>query len=232
MATTAFGSILSGATLDDLNGYVNVLGWNTYTTTMTYASSTTVTISGDVTSLFPIGTKVKFTQTTAKYFVVKTSSYGAPNTTLTLQGGDSYTVANAAIGSVYYSYGSPFDWPSTFLWTTGFAATGFSSGHVYVAQYSVIDGQCKLDFRTTTAGTSNATTFAGTLPFAMTGQSSSAVRTSTHNVVDNSSSLTTPGLVTILTTGTTVNMYKDSASGAWTSSGTKGCTFSIMYPYM
>jgi hypothetical protein len=80
-------------------------GWILDSNTWIYSSATSITVSGkDVTSYFPIGTKIKFTQTTVKYFIVIGVSYASNNTVLTLNGGGTYTVANAAISEFYYSH--------------------------------------------------------------------------------------------------------------------------------
>lgn len=109
-------STLTGATT--ITGALTVKsynGWIYPTSTWTYASSTTFTVPGDVTSQFPVGTKIKLTQTTAKYFYVTGSSYGAPNTTVTVTAGSDYTIANAAITSPALSYdASPQGFPQWF----------------------------------------------------------------------------------------------------------------------
>jgi hypothetical protein len=70
------------------------------TETWTYASSNSITISGNYTATYTRGMKVKLVQgTSTKYFIIVKSAYGAPNTTLTFYGGSTYTVANAAITS-------------------------------------------------------------------------------------------------------------------------------------
>lgn len=90
-------------------------GWIDPEETWTYASSTTFTVSGDVTSKYRKGTKIRLTQTSVKYFVVTDVTYGAPNTTVTVTAGDDYTIANAAITDNFYSYDScPQGYPSYF----------------------------------------------------------------------------------------------------------------------
>jgi hypothetical protein len=89
-------------------------GWQDPGETWTYASPTTITISGDVSSRYSIGMKVKLTQTTIKYFVIAaTPTYSAPNTTLTLHPFVSgMSVANAAITDNYYSLEeNPLEFP-------------------------------------------------------------------------------------------------------------------------
>jgi hypothetical protein len=93
-------------------------GWTADTNTWTYASASTFTVSGDLTAIFQTGTKLKFTQTTTKYAVVISSSYSAPNTTVTIAVNTDYTIANAAITSPNYSYlENPQGWVGWFNYT-------------------------------------------------------------------------------------------------------------------
>lgn len=82
-------------------------GWADAGETWTFAAADsptfTFTISGDVTSKYSAGMRVKLTQTTVKYFIITAVSYSAPNTTVTVYGGTDYTLANATISSPYYS---------------------------------------------------------------------------------------------------------------------------------
>lgn len=78
-------------------------GWTPLGFTLTYASATTATATGDLTALFSAGMKFKLTQTTAKYFFLVAIVYSAPNTVFTFYGGTDYTLANAAITSPYSS---------------------------------------------------------------------------------------------------------------------------------
>lgn len=95
----------SGATLSLAN--TNADGWTTASETWTYASADdptyTFTISGDKTSKYSPGMRVKLTQTTTKYFIITGVSYISPDTTVTLYGGTDYDLANVAITNPYYS---------------------------------------------------------------------------------------------------------------------------------
>ena len=107
------------------NDYREITGWIPYAYTWTYASATTFTIATDVTVYFPVGTKIKLTQTTVKYFYVLSAVYGAPNTTITITGGSDYSLANAAITSPYYSYAvTPQEFPNEFNYTPTWSCTG------------------------------------------------------------------------------------------------------------
>jgi len=99
-------------------------GWIAAGETWTYASASTFTVTGDVTGKCQKGDKVKLTQTTAKYFYVLSASYSAPSTTVTVIAGTSYTVADAAITSPYYSHeANPIGFPSFFTYTPVASAT-------------------------------------------------------------------------------------------------------------
>ena len=82
-------------------------GWIPAGETWTYASADdptfTFTISGDKTSKYSAGMRIKLTQTTVKYFIITAVSYSSPNTTITVYGGTDYDLANATITNPYYS---------------------------------------------------------------------------------------------------------------------------------
>lgn len=95
-------------------------GWIEVSDSWTYASTTTVTVPTDATTKYSVGDKVKFTNSTLKYFTVT----AVAATTLTLVGQTTETVANAAISGISYSHlrspvgdNSPFT-PVAFRGTT------------------------------------------------------------------------------------------------------------------
>lgn len=91
-------------------------GWVDPSEAWTYVSASTFTVPGDQTIKYSKGTRLKFTQTTVKYAVVISSSYGAPNTTVTILVNTDYTIANAAITANYYSYAiNPQGYPDWFI---------------------------------------------------------------------------------------------------------------------
>lgn len=77
------------------------------TETWAYASSTTINITAspaqDLRTKYWPGQWIKITQTTDKFFKVTETAYTSPVTTLTLDGGGLYTVANATITAHSYS---------------------------------------------------------------------------------------------------------------------------------
>lgn len=130
-------------------------GWTSAATTWTYASASTFTVSGDVTTVYRTGTRLKFTQTTVKYAVVVSSSYSAPNTTVTIAVNTDYTIANAAISSNYYSYElSPAGYPTYFNFTPTWTALTAGNGTT-VARYALegkkVRGEVSFTFGTTSS---------------------------------------------------------------------------------
>lgn len=106
--------------LTDLQNYAPQDGWigaynqDGTAETWTYASADapvyTFTVSGDVTAKYTAGMRLKLTQSaTVKYFIVLGSTYGAPNTTVTVLSSmtnntaDNSGLANSAITANYYS---------------------------------------------------------------------------------------------------------------------------------
>lgn len=78
-------------------------GWQLVSDTWTYASADsptfTITVPSGAASLYGVGWRIKLTQTTEKYFIIT----AVADTVLTVYGGTDYTLANAAISSVYVS---------------------------------------------------------------------------------------------------------------------------------
>ncbi len=96
-------------------------GWQQCRETWTYVSATSVVVDGDKSAKYQKGDKVKFTQTTIKFFYITAVTYNAgPNTTtLTLNGGSDYSVATpTAISANQFSRESdPFGFPAYFNYT-------------------------------------------------------------------------------------------------------------------
>lgn len=110
-------------------GAIPVDGWVAASETWTYASADdptfTFTITGDYSTTYFPGQRLKLTQTTVKYFIVTAVAYSAPNTTVTIYGGTDYDLANAAISSTFYSpVKAPAGFPLDPLkWTHEFSDT-------------------------------------------------------------------------------------------------------------
>lgn len=102
------------------SGGISAAGWVSAGETWTYASADdptyTFTISGDLTTKYSAGMRVRVSQTTGgtKYFIITKVAYSAPDTTITIYGGTDYDLANEAINSPNYAvvkapYGMPLD---------------------------------------------------------------------------------------------------------------------------
>lgn len=200
-------------------------GWVYPTDAWSYASASTFTIAGDLTDRIGVGTKLKFTQTTAKYFYVLSASYSAPNTTVTIITNADYTLVNAAMTSVGYSNAnSPVGFPQWFNWTP--TVTGFSANPTGTAYRFHITGRaCTILVYQLTPGTSNATTLTISAPVT---NATTVYMIPSAYITDNSAALTAPGLVSINAASATINCYKTLAAGAWTGSGTKSINFQMV----
>lgn len=146
-------------------------GWTAAGETWTYASAVTFTVSGDQTAKYTAGVKIKLTQTTAKYFYVVSSSYGAPNTTVTVTGGSDYTLANAAITNPYYSRAAtPSGFPDWFAYTCSWTGSGgnptLGSG-TKAARFRLVGKSCLVDVQIVMGADTNFGTgnYAFSLPF-------------------------------------------------------------------
>lgn len=91
--------------IDD-NISVTTDGWITAGETWTYASADdptfTFTITGDKSTKYYPGMRIKLTQTSEKFFII-TKVAVSTDTTITVYGGTDYDLANAAITDPYYS---------------------------------------------------------------------------------------------------------------------------------
>lgn len=111
------------ATLATIRKTLMVDGWIEAGETWTYAAADaptyTFTISGDKTTKYSAGMRLKLTDSGVKYFIVTKVAYGAPNTTLTIYGGTDYVLTGGAITLPYYSMSkAPFGFPlSPAKWT-------------------------------------------------------------------------------------------------------------------
>lgn len=202
-------------------------GWIPVTDTLTYASSTTFTVSGDKRSVFRFGSRIKLTQTTDKYFYVKNASYST-STTVTVTAGSDYSLANAAITSPYISYeDGPYGFPVYFNYSP--TESGWSSLSTNTCWFKVSTGGM-VTYKINVSGTSDTT--GASLSFPIKIESSSI--TNFHVTgTDNSVIQTSPSLASVngLSSGS-LDFSKTLAGGAtsWTASGTKAIVGVLFYP--
>lgn len=138
-------------------------------------------------------------------FLVKVKSGGAGDVLVSLQ-----NFLNAAS-------------PQSTAWVptpTGFSA--LPTGALY--QYVQVGKLVTLFIAMPSAGTSNATTF--TIPLPFTARTLASMTWIGEGVVvDSGTTQSTPGLLTVASGGTVLNVFKTFASGAFTASGSKALTY-------
>lgn len=191
-------------------------GWTSVFGSYTRTGNYTFTVTGDLTSIFYKGAKLQFTDTTTKYGVVKSATYAAPTTTVTLITNDDYLLVGNPTNMQYSYIENPQGFPQTFNWTP--SGTGYSAVTTAKGRWNVQGRIAWIEFQFTV--TSNASTFTITnCPVAnnWTQTFSSVLSTTT----DAGTLQTTPGRLTIASGGSTIVLRSDTATGAWTNTGTK-----------
>ena len=190
-------------------------GWFSVDDTWTYASANTVTVPSDATSIYSVGMKIQLTQTTVKYFYVT----AVTATTLTLDGGTSYTLTNATISSIYYSIVSnPYGFPHWFSYTPTWGNTGTANtlgNGTITGQYALAGRICSafinLNWGSTTAGGNGNWTF--TLPPPM--WDTTAI-TASGDANDASISTTFPIAGATAISSTVIQVYSINSTGQLT----------------
>jgi len=173
---------------EHLNLIFNALedGWVNPYETWTYASATTITVPAGAASRYAVGDKIKFTQTTVKYFYVT----GVADTVLTVTGGTDYTVANAAITVNRFSKAaSPVGFPTWFDYTptlSGKDSMTYTNTTISLARFKIDANSVTLrvHFNGTVGGTPS-TSIEATLPVAC---SDSSLTYNGCSIFDNGSS--------------------------------------------
>lgn len=142
-----------------VGGYFD--GWIPINIAPVYVSATSIRFENiNLSGAFPVGTKIKFTQTTVKYFYVIKASYSGGHTVLTVTGGSDYTVANAAISGFAYAHGLAKGFPEWFAYSvTAGAHVGSLGTHTTYGMFNIIKNTCF--FYTHVAITSNGTATVG-----------------------------------------------------------------------
>lgn len=121
------------AALDEVVSLFQVYGgWVALEETFTYASATTITVASDATTRFQKGDRIKVVNDSiGKYFVV----VGVASATLTVTGGDDYSLVSGAITAPYISRAPrPFGFPSYFGYTPTFTQSGAGTWTVSAAE--------------------------------------------------------------------------------------------------
>lgn len=158
-------------TAQNLQATLN-LNWLYVATSGTYTSASTFTISGDYTAYLKIGTKIKLNNTSTKYFYVLSSSYSAPNTTVTIVVNTTHVLTNTTVTNIYLSYANPPDFPNWLGYTTiltpdsGTFTSATSSG-----KFSVHGKTCEVSVGITIATNGTAAGIGVSVPFSSVGAS-------------------------------------------------------------
>lgn len=157
-------------------GGLGVTGWVELSETWTYASATTVTVPTDATTRFAKGVRVRLKQGGGyKYYVVT----AVAATTLTIQGGTDYTVANSAITNIAISFApAPVGYPGWFTYSPTWAASGsmtYTTVTTALAKFKIDGNTCTVKLATTagTTGGSASPFITATPPVTILLQSSS-----------------------------------------------------------
>ncbi len=120
-------------------------GWIPDNDTWVYVSASSFKIVGkNVTARFPVGTKLKLTQTTVKYFYVVACAMSGSDTLVTITAGSDYSLANAAITAPSYAYGIASGHPDWFGWTPTYSAAAnmtYTSVTTNAARFRLIGKQ-------------------------------------------------------------------------------------------
>ena len=225
-ASVAVGGGSGGSATGD---YIPEDGWVEIDDTLTYASATTFTATGDLTTTFQKGTKLRLVQTTTKYFYVVSSAYVDPTTTVTVTGGDDYSLASAAITDPYYSYiENPGGFPDWFNYTPTLTASGsmtVSSPTITMAKFKIAGRQVFVNARCSfTLGGSASNSIYATVPVECAANQSSGQAT----CLDGSASEVGYVIYGYATPGDYF-MIRRYAAGNWSTGAGKLFTLSINY---
>jgi hypothetical protein len=205
---------------------VNQLILNHTTTSRLVTLLDVFEINADVTADIKKGTYLKFTQTTVKYGIVQSSTFGSGVTKIVMIHNTDYALVNAAISSTYYSnIVYPSGWPIFFNydpeplgWST-YPVTDISYKYYTVgAVMTVIISQ------SSDGGVSNATTLTFSAPVTIT----NVVGVAHSTTVDNSSILTTAARTVVTAISSrSLTSRTNMTTGAWTASGAKRVVFML-----
>lgn len=199
-------------TMSDLVG-----GWIGIADSWTYASTSTINIPTDGTVFYQKGVKIRFKQGAGyKYYVASTVAA----TLLTVFVNTDYTVANAAITDIAYSYSeNPLGFPTEFNWNwnpSGITTTTGTTTAKYSVNGGMVHGHVDFLFGASSAVT-GAVSF--TLPAAVT---SYTVDASSRRSIGRAAFLKTSatagvytGDVGVLGSSTTAYIRANNSSGTY-----------------
>ena len=204
-------------------------GWFPIADALTYASATTINVpAGSATNRYQVGDKLWLTNSGNKYLLITTVAASL----LTVTGGDSYSVANAAITAPFFSRADrPYGFPPYFPYTptlTGFSANPASA----IYRFSVVGGFCNVHVYQGNAGTSNTTGFTISSPFTAYTLANDKWGVTSFIAADNGVILGTPAVASIASGASTIVCYKTTVDTAasWTAANGKLIGFDLRFP--
>ena len=206
-------------------------GWINPFETWVYSAATTIAISGDKTSKYTVGDKIRLVDGgSPEYFYIVSLSYSAPNTYINLSPNSDYSLSGGAITANYYSKEAT---PAGFPHWLNYAPTldGFSANPTNtVYRFMLVGRKVTVCVRQLTAGTSDATDFTITAPMTAATIANMVWGAATWSHDDNGAALTTPGRAFITSGSGTITIGKDSASSTtWTNANGKRTNFTLEY---
>jgi hypothetical protein len=180
----------------------------------------TITVPSGADTRYAIGDWVFFTQNSIQksFQIVRVQS-----TSIKVTAGTTFTLTSDPISAIYHSkWLNPAGAPASFAYTTTY--TGFSADPVMTTVFRLYGKRCFLDHIPVSSGTSNAGTMTLTSPLA-----SKYTFVYKANRIRNNSVFIDTGVVTTTAGSTTLNVFRDIAGTAFTSSGEKRADFSLDY---
>ena len=206
-------------------------GWISPGETWTYNNATSVVLYGvgDIREKYPIGCKIKFVQTTIKYFYLIGATMSGADLILTLSGGSDYTVANAEITSNYLSYAStPQGFPQWFNYVPSLNTDDADLSGYDLAKFAIVGRLCTIEF---IANNRNITGSAGSIKIGLPVTTSLAVTNSHQFTVAMFNGSIYAAVRNELANGSAVvKLYKDFSSASFAASET-GYYFRISGSY-
>jgi hypothetical protein len=196
---------------------VDNTGWTPARETWAYASATTITVPSGAVSKYSVGTKIRYQNNDSGTYLYD-YIVGVADTLLTVVGD---AVPNATLTDNYYSnVESPIGFPHWFNWTATY--TGFSTAPTDVlSRFCIVGNILHFVHNEGTNGTSNANYFGVSLPVPAKTVANSYWGGMCFFAIDNTAQITTACRWNIDSAGTSVFLYTNMGTGAWTTSGGK-----------
>lgn len=220
--TSGAGVTVGGLLIKD--GGVRDDGWTPINETWTYASASTITVPTNATLRFQIGDKLRFTNSSLKYFYV----IGVSATVLTVTAGSDYTVANTTFSGISVSrQKNPLNFPDFFNYAA--VCTDFSAAPTNTMYRFSVDGRrCDVAVRQATPGTSNGANFTITAPITAATITNGYWTAISGPATNSGGTIVTPTLIAISTGAASFILYQN-MTATWATTLGKRCDFNIWY---